>query len=154
MEWKIGLEERAQQPTLSIRTTVTMEALPSTIGECYGRIAAYLGELGEQPAGIPFTAYRSLDLQNIDVEMGFPVAKPLPGRDNIQAGEIPAGLVVASRHRGPYAAMEKLYENMFQWIEDNNYVSTGVYYEFYVNSPVEVPEMDLVTRVELPVVRK
>ena len=35
-------------------------------------------EMGKQPAGVPYAAYHNLDMQDMDVEVGFPVSKPLP----------------------------------------------------------------------------
>ncbi|MDO9535730.1 MAG: GyrI-like domain-containing protein [Bacillota bacterium] len=40
---------------------------------------------------------------------------------------------------------------MFQWIAENGYEQTGVYYEFYYNSPEEVPESELLTKIVMPV---
>ena len=41
-------------------------------------IAQYLAEQSEQPAGAPFVAYYNMDMQNLDVEIGFPVTACLP----------------------------------------------------------------------------
>jgi len=45
-----------------------------------------LNELGEKPLEAAFAAYYNMDMENLDVEMGFPVAKPLAGRGEIKAG--------------------------------------------------------------------
>jgi len=36
-----------------------------------------------------------MDMENLDVEMGFTVGRPLPGKGEIQAGEVPAGKQVS-----------------------------------------------------------
>jgi hypothetical protein len=56
-----------------------MENPPNIIGESYLKLVDYLNKLGEQPADMAFTAYYNFDMQNMDVEMGFLVSKPLPG---------------------------------------------------------------------------
>ena len=70
-----------------------MQDLREVLGKSYGSIMAYLMELGEQPVDAPFTAYYNMDMQNLDVEIGFPVGKALPGRGEIQASTIPGRAV-------------------------------------------------------------
>ena len=147
---KIELNEQKAQPILSIRVKTSLENLPKLIGESYHKIAGYLNELGEQPADVPFTAYHNLDMQNMDVEMGFPVSKPLPGKEDIEAGEIPQGKIVSYMYKGLYSEMEPVYNEIFKWINEKGYQPTGVYYEYYYNSPDEVPESELLTRIVIP----
>lgn len=114
------------------------------------KILSYLNELVELPAGAPYTAYYNLDMQDLDVEMGFPVTKPLPDKDEMKAGEILPGRVVSYLYTGPYSGMEVPYNQMFQWIQEKGYEPTGVCYEYYLNNPDEVPERDLQTRIVMP----
>ena len=147
---KIKLNEQKAQPVLSIRTKTSLENLPKLIGESYHKIMDYLNELGKQPADIPFTAYHNLDMQNMDVEMGFPVAKPLPGKGDIKASEIPPRKIVSYMYKGLYSGMEPVYNEIFKWINEKGYQPTGVYYEYYYNAPDEVPESELLTRIVIP----
>lgn len=151
MIFKIELNQQNAQPVLSIRTTTTLELLPNLIGESYMKIMGYLKELGEQPADAPFTAYHNLDMQNLDVEMGFPVARLLPEKGGIKAGEIPQSKFISCMYKGAYAGMEQLYNEMFKWIAENGYEQVGVYYEYYYNSPADVPESELLTKVVMPI---
>lgn len=148
---KIELSEEKAQPVLTIRTTTRLELLPQVIGESYAKIMTYLAELGEQAVFAPFTAYHNLDMQNLDVEMGFPVAKMLPESGDIRARELPAGKAVACMYKGPYSGMEQPYKEMAKWIEDNGYTASGIAYEYYFNSPLEVSESELLTKIVMPV---
>jgi effector-binding domain-containing protein len=123
--------------------------LPQVFGEAYGAIMQYLEQLGEYPSGEPFAAYYNLDMQDLDLEIGFPVNKVIPGKDAIKPGEIPAGKQVSCIHKGPYSQVVPAYNALMQWINENGYTPTGVAYEFYLN---HVPqESELVTKVVLPV---
>ena len=73
------------------------------------------------------------------MEFGFPVARPLPGQDEIKAGEIPEGRVAACLYTGPYSEMEPAYDALAKWVEDNGYETTGVTYELYLNDPRQTP---------------
>ena len=102
MDYNFELSEKPAQPTLSIRTRTRLADLPQVIGEAYGAIIEYLNEIKEAPAGAPFTAYYNLDMEDLDVEMGFPVAKQLAGKDRIKPGAIPAGKQLAYLYKGSY----------------------------------------------------
>ncbi|HAU32006.1 MAG: Uncharacterized protein XD78_1406 [Desulfotomaculum sp. 46_296] len=151
MSWNIELKEQNTQPILFIKAKTSLEGLQKIIGESYVKIIAHLTELGQQPSFAPFAAYYNLDMQNLEVELGFPVEKQMPGKGEILYGQIPPGRVISCTYKGPYAGMEKLYAEMFKWIAENGYEFVGVVYEYYLNSPMEVPEGELLTRIDLPI---
>lgn len=151
MIFDLKIEEQAAQPVLCIRTKTSMEQLPTAIGESYGRIMKYVEELGVQPLYAPYTAYYNMDMNDLDVEMGFPMTEVFADKDGIKAGQIPQGKVVSCMYKGSYAEMEEPYKEIMKWIEDNGHVPTGVYYEYYFNSPQEVPENELLTRIVIPI---
>jgi effector-binding domain-containing protein len=150
MNYNIELKEKAAQPVLSIRKITAMGNLPQEIGTAYGSIMQYLNELGEQPAEAPYTAYYNLDMEHLDVEMGFPVSKQLAVKGEIKAGEIPSGKYAECMYKGPYAEMVPVYEAINKWIAENGFEATGVSYEVYYNSPAEVRESELLTKIMLP----
>lgn len=145
------LTEQRPQPVLSIRTKTSVEKLPQVIREAYQEIMKYLNELEELPAEAPFCAYYNLDMENLDVEMGFPVSKKLPGQNAIQCKEIPGGKRVSYMYRGPYKEMEKPYKEITRWINEKGLTPSGVSYEYYYNAPDEVLESELLTKIVFPV---
>jgi len=151
MGFKIEINNQKAQPILFIRTKTSVENLPKTIGESYAKIMQYLTGLNEKPADAPYTAYYTLDMHDLDTEMGFPVVNSLPGKDEIESGKIPKGRYVSCLYKGPYSKMEQPYNEIFRWIKENGYEEKGVYYEYYFNSPKDVPESELLTRIAIPV---
>lgn len=151
MIFKIELMESEAQPVLALRTRTSLENLPKIIGETYSQIFGYLNELGQQPADAPYTAYYNLDMKDLDVEMGFPVAKEFPAKGDIKPGQIPAGTFVACIYKGPYSGMEAPYKEIAKWIEERGYQQTGTCYEYYFNCPADVPESELLTKIAIPV---
>lgn len=150
MSYQCKLKEWSTQPTLAIRTRTAVQDLPQVLGETYHAIEEYLAELGEQPAGPPFTAYHNMDMQDLDVEIGFPVPRELPGRGDIQAGHLPEGKVATHLYIGPYSDMEPAYDALSQWIQENGYEPTGVAYEFYLSDPAETPPEEHQTQIVYP----
>lgn len=43
------------------------------------------------------------------------------------------------------------YEAMKRWIKEKGYTPSGAAYEFYYNSPADVPESGLLTKIMFPV---
>lgn len=150
MNLKIELKEKDVQPVLSIRKITSVGELSQEIGKAYDSIIQYLNELGEQPAEAPYTAYYNLDMEHLDVEMGFPVSGKLAGKGEIKAGEIPAGKYAECMYKGPYSGMVPVYDAINEWIVNNGYTAAGTAYEVYYNSPEEVPESELLTKVMFP----
>lgn len=147
----VELTELDGAPTLEIRTHTPVADLPALIGRNYGLLYSYLGELGIEPTGVPFTAYHNSDMAELDVSMGFPVAADVRGRGEIQPGTLPTGQAAACEHVGPYSQMSQTYAELFAWLGLHGYQPAGPIYEFYLNSPDEVPESDLRTRIAVPV---
>lgn len=138
------------QPVLSIRSRTSIQSLPQLIGEACNRIFGYLGELNENPAGDLFTAYYNLDMENLDVEIGFPVARLLAGKEEIQSRMIPEGRVATCLYTGPYEKMEPAYAAITEWIKANGYEATGIVYEYYLNGPGDTTPEGYQTRIVFP----
>ena len=147
MTYKCELVDQSAQPTLSIRTTTSVKELPQELGRAYGAIGQYMAQLGEQPAGAPYAAYFTFDMENMDIEIGFPVGGSLPGEGEIQAGEIPAGKIARCLYTGPYNKIEPAYNALTAYVEEQGHETTGVAYEFYLNDPGEVAPKELLTQI-------
>lgn len=141
---------RPAQPVMSVRTRAAVGDLPRLIGAVYGQIMAYLLEQGEPPCGEPFVAYYNLDMQDLDLEIGFPVSRSLPGKDDIRASAMPAGEYAACLYTGPYEKMEPAYNALQEHIHGRGRQASGAAYEFYLNSPDQVPMERLQTRILMP----
>ena len=150
MAYQCEIKEQSAQPALSVRTRASVAELPALIEKTYGAIFQYLGELGESPAGPPFSAYYNMDMQNLDVEIGVPVAKKLAGKGEVQASEIPGGRAATCLHVGPYDKMQPAYQALMQWMGANGYEAKGVAYEVYLNDPAQSPPEEWQTLISFP----
>jgi len=147
MSYHCELVNQPAQPTLSIRTTTSIKELPQELGRAYGAIGQYMAEIGEQPSGAPYAAYYTFDMESMDIEIGFPVASNLPGKGEIQSGEIPAGRIAQCLYTGPYNKIEPAYNALTAYVEQQGDEATGVAYEFYLNDPGEVAPEELLTQI-------
>lgn len=114
MSYEVKLLELPDQPTLGMRSILSVEKLPEFFVKAYGGIMAYLGELGEYPSGMPYAAYFNLDMDALDMEAGFPVSKEFEGRGEIIPGIIPAGKYASTLHTGSYDSVKAAYDALVQ----------------------------------------
>ena len=146
MSYQCELIDRSIQPVLSIRARAAVQNLPGVMGQAYGAIGEYLGRMGWQPAGAPFVAYYNMDMQNLDIEIGYPVAQKLTGQGNIQPSMVAGGKAAACLHVGPYATMPAAYQALMEWMGAKGYEGT-ICYEVYLNDPAQTPPEALQTQI-------
>jgi len=93
-----------------------------------------------------------MDMQNLDVEVGFHVSKNLPSENDINASTIPAGKYACCIHTGSYSDIGPAYNALLQWIKEKGYEVTGIAYEFYLNDPDVTPPNELKTEILFPLI--
>jgi effector-binding domain-containing protein len=147
MTYRCEKIERPAQPTLAIRIRASVGDLPEVLGRVYDEIAEYLGRNGMQPAGPPFVAYYNMDMQDLDLAIGFPVREELAGEGKIESGEISQGSYATTLHIGPYNTIQAAYEALAAWIEAEELEASDVAYEFYLNDPQNTPPEALQTQI-------
>ena len=150
MDFNCEIKELPAQPVLSIRAKCAVQELPQLLGVSFGAIAQHLDGMGENLAGAPFVVYYNMDMQDLDMEIGFPVLRTLPGRGEVQAGFTPAGKAASCLHIGPYNEVASAYNDLSAWISTQGVQPTGVAYEFYLNDPQHTPPAELQTLILYP----
>jgi effector-binding domain-containing protein len=145
---KCEIKMQPAQPMMSIRMRTSVQNLPMVLGKAFGDVAMAIGEQGQQPQGPPFVAYYNMDMEDLDIEAGFPVAKKLSGKGDVKPGEIPAGKVATCVYTGPYGeVMKAAYEALTKYVEEKGEAPTGIVYEIYFNSPMDTPPAELQTQI-------
>lgn len=150
MEFKYEIVDAKPIPVISIRKRTSAQSLPGELAKAYGSIVTYLTDIGVTPLGPAFAAYHNMDMSDLDVEMGFPLKKKVPESGEIMVREIPGGPQISYMHKGPYTELESAYNEMMQYMAENELIPTGVAYEFYFNAPDAVSEKELLTKIMFP----
>ena len=151
MAYNCELKNFPAQNTLFVRVHTSMQDLGSTMGQCLGKVMAYLGEQKQYPAGAPFASYQNMSGGSVDAEIGFPVAQAMSGNGDVIAGTIPANTYATCIHQGPYDGVSGAYQTLMQWIPRAGYHIAGPAYEIYLNDPSKTAPSDLQTLVMFPV---
>ncbi|MBZ9571702.1 GyrI-like domain-containing protein [Methanobrevibacter sp. TMH8] len=155
---EIKIIKKAKQPVLSIKKTINIENLPRLIDESYEKIQNYLNEIGEYPGDIPYVRYfnmnvenlEDMDVENLEVEIGFPVYKELSGKEDIESGYLPEMKAVYTIYQGIYQEMVPDYYKVINWAEENNLKLNKTFIEYYYNSSDDVSEEDLLFGIIMP----
>ncbi len=143
------LFEQQEQHYISIRTRSSAEHLPKVIGESFGKLFDYMESQGKLLCEAPFVAYYNMNPQDLDIEIGLPVAEKLLGTAEILSGVIPSGRAVFCMYRGPYSQIQPIYEDMDRWIKNHQEDAVGIAYEYYYND-FDFPESELLTKIVMP----
>jgi len=87
----------------------------------------------------------------LDIEAGFPVARVLPGKGEINASIIRGGKYISTTHVGSYDSIKPAYDALTEWVKRNCYEPTGIaYYEYYLNDPNAGPGIVPETEIRFP----
>jgi effector-binding domain-containing protein len=132
---------------MSVRTRSAVQDLPQLLGKVYGKVAQYLGTQGVQPIGPPYVGYYNMDMQDLDLEIGFPVAQVIQGQGDVQSSEIPEGQYATCLYTGPYSDIGLAYTALTQWVDTQGSETTGVAYELYLNDPAQTAPEELQTQI-------
>lgn len=154
MNTEVEFSERDPQTAMAVRVRSAVQDLPTAFDAGYRAIGAYLAEVGVPPVGAPFAIYHTMDMQALDVEMGFPVAGILPGNGDVYAMEIPGGMWATKLHLGPYDQVGPAYEVLMAAVAEKGFAPAGMSCEFYLNEPGTVPIEELQTLVGFPLQAK
>lgn len=100
------LIHRDKQPYVAIRATITLQNYSRIAPPLWGEVAKWLKSKGMKPAGPPIARYLIVDMEKgMQIDIGFPVAKPIKGNARILSDFLPEGRYVQVVHKGDYSGM-------------------------------------------------
>lgn len=148
MSYLFQVVETKPQPAVTIRRLTSANNLPTIVEEVFNTIVDYISKKEGLALGPAFIAYYSMDENNLDVEIGFPINEEIEEHGDIKCSEIPGGQRVVGYYKGAYGYMTYVYDEMLKWILLNGLEPSSLVYEYYFNSPQNVPENELLTKIE------
>jgi effector-binding domain-containing protein len=122
MDSEPRLEFRNEQHYAAIRIQVPIpfgKILPGLWSE----VSAFLAKQGIQASNAPLIRYLTTDMsKKLDLEVGFPVAGPVPRDERVSAGLLPPGRYAVMVHTGPYSGLVKATSGLLDWAKKNQVV--------------------------------
>jgi effector-binding domain-containing protein len=146
------IDERQEVAYMGIRTQARLEELGSgLIPRLHGEVMDYLQQQGVEPNGPPFMRFHVINMADkMDIELGWPIAKALPGNGHVTAGVLPAGRYASLIYTGVtngipanQALMEWAAEQGLVWdtYESDHGDGFGSRYESDLTDPADEPDM-------------
>ena len=100
--------ELEPQPALVVRRRVAVTEFGEALADILPRVFRHIADAGQQPAGMPFMRYFSMDGVACDIAAGMPVREPIPGAGDIEPHVLPGGKALTALHVGQYEAVGKI----------------------------------------------
>jgi effector-binding domain-containing protein len=114
---KPKIDYRPEKPYMGIRTQTPMKGMSKVVDSLFKEMARWVNQLSVESAGPPFLRFYVIDMAGeMDIEVGFPVAKPLPGDKRVSAGQLPAGRYASLVYTGSGIAGNKA---LIDWAKTN-----------------------------------
>ena len=125
--------------TLMIRTRTSIQDMPALLGGCYGEIIQHVNEVGGKEPMESFVIYYNMDMNDLDIDVGFTVSEKFPDKGRIKMSSIRAGKYAVTLHEGPYETLEKTYNELTAFCKEKQVEVDDWVYEVYLNNPMDNP---------------
>ncbi len=150
---EIMIKQLPKQHMLTIRKTIDFfSEYAGFMGGALETILSLIEENGEFPSSGPIVCFHNMELETLDVEIGFQIAQPISSMNEAGARIIPSRTVAAAIDRGPYENQDPTLEELMKWIPEHGYEAAGGIYYHYMNGE-EQPQSEYLTEMFIPVIK-
>jgi effector-binding domain-containing protein len=152
---EVEVKDVPDQLALVVRERAPLEKLPEVIPAAIDEVHGHMQTVGAAFAGPPFVVCPYPDNDGlIDLEIGWPVDRELPGEGRVELTTLPACTALSYMHRGHYQELGRSYRALDAFVEREGLTVNGAPREIYETSPEEVPDpADWLTEIQFPIVR-
>ncbi|MGB9937801.1 MAG: GyrI-like domain-containing protein [Methanobacterium sp.] len=151
---EIKIKDIEEKKVAYVSATGSYEQLPELFGEVVGYAMKEELDIIEPPYGTYFNSPMDVSLDKLRYEIGIAFAGDSDGEGKVKIKYIPSHQAVFTIYKGPYGQAAQIYEALIKYAIKNGYDIVGPVTEIYLNNPMEVKEVDLLTEVRFPVKKK
>ena len=123
------------QQTAVIHLTIPPERMPEVVGPGIGELFAALAEQGVAPTGPWFIHMLRPPAETFDFEIGIPVSASVRAAGRVEPGQLRAGRVARTVHRGPYEGLPEAWAEFAAWIDAQGLSAAETLWESYAAGP-------------------
>lgn len=138
MEFEIV--ELEKRHTAVIRDKTPMAQISAHFMSAMPEVAQAVQEAGAEMAGPPFGRYFAHSAEEVDLEVGIPVAEPFTATGRATPSEIPGGRHITAIHTGPYQDLPGAHRELIAYTVDNGHKAIGPTWESYITDPGDEPD--------------
>lgn len=147
---EITLKDLPARHILGMRKTIDfMKEYAAFAEKAMGEVLACLESQGKAPAGGPMVCFHNTDLEQLDVEVAFPVAEPMPDSGGLQGRTLPSERVATTIDQGPYEHQDPTLMALMAWVREQELESQGPIWYQYLND-IDRPDAQFLTLMEMP----
>lgn len=148
---EIRLKETAQCYTVSIRKTISfMNEYSEFFKDALSLVSACLDEHDVLTSSPPVVCFHNMDLEQLDVEVGFHTAQDVTSNETISCKSCQPCKVVTTIDMGPYEKQDPTLMELFDYIKLHDLEMQGPIIYYYLNEP-ERAESEYLTQMVIPV---
>ena len=148
---RIETVELESQPAVVVCRRVAVTDFGEALADIFPRVFRHIADAGQQPAGMPFMRYFSMDGVACDIAAGMPVREAIPGAGDIEPHVLPGGKALTALHVGPYEAVGSVWMQVMRRARELGSECKFGGWDVYTNDPGEVAPEARETRIYLPV---
>lgn len=153
MPYDVEIREAEPIEVAAVRLRTNLKTVGTDISRGFGTLVPALGAAGLVPVGAPLIVYHDIIDEETDgeIEVCIPIAGEFAGSGDAYARQLEGGAMASTIHRGPYREIGPAYHTVTGWVAEHGHEIAGPPREVYLNDPQEVPEEELLTRVDFPI---
>jgi effector-binding domain-containing protein len=137
-----SLETVALAHAATVRVTCPADQVSATLASIFPEVIGVVQAQGAEMAGLPFSRYHEIDEEEntIDLEAGITVKAPIQPSGRVTPSELPSGRTATTWHTGSYHELQKSYDRLAAWMEEQELTARGGFWEVYWTDPGLEPD--------------
>ena len=148
---EIRIKQTPSCYTVSIRKTINfMKEYASFFGEAVSQIDAFLATRGALTSSPAMSCFHNMELEQLDVEVGYHLAQELPSEGDIRCYCCPSQKIVTTIDMGPYEQQDPTLMELFGYIDTQKLEMQGPIQYYYLNE-ANRSETEYLTQMAIPV---
>lgn len=149
----IELKTIEEKQVASIAHVGPVEDMGKLIGELTGWVMREELEIIEPPFVVYYTSPMEVSPDKMEYVVGIPFEGKVNSDGRVKIKIMPEHHALFTLHKGTYQKIGSTYAMMMEHVMKEGHEMIGAPRESYLNSPEEVPENELLTEIQFPVVK-
>lgn len=122
-------------PTMVVRATVSGDELRGFFDRSFAALGEALEQQQATAAGPAFAYYPEQPGERFELEVGFPVERPVPDGNDVIGSHLPGGRAATLEHRGGYDELGRSWGRLQEWVEQQGLAPASGFWEVYLTEP-------------------
>ncbi len=148
---KIDIKETPALTVAAVECTGSFDEISQVFMDLFRWVLLSGGKVTSYPMALFPSPPEQVPAEGVRFEVCIPVGGRLEPGNGVEIRRIPAATVAYIRHEGGYGKVGMSYDRILIWASNNGYEVAGPSRELYLTNPMQTPEGELVTEIQVPV---